>query len=151
MAALTTTYTLGGITFNNTTPDGDGITWYATLKGWNSLPMRQQFLDRVGGPGQIPVESFGQSRLLTLAGVARCTTWAAYWTARNRIEADLNFDIVDGTLVVNEAAPKQAAVRRSGEPLIERIEDTYDVEFSLAFIATDPRKYATAATVTVLA
>jgi hypothetical protein len=149
--ATTTSYTLGGITFNNSVPDADGVVWYATLKGWNAVPMRQQFLDRVGQGGQILVESHPQSRLLTLAGVGRCTTLVAYWAARNRLENDLNFDVVDGTLVVNEIVPKQASVRRTGEPLIERMEDDYDVEFSLAFVAVDPRKYATAATATVLA
>ena len=150
MPATTTTYTLGGITFNNGATDADGVVWYATLDGWNGTPMRQQVMERIGMAGQILTESFRSARHMTLKGTAKAETFAGYWAARNKVESALIFETTDGTLVVNESTPKQTTVRTEGEPLVERVEDTYLVDFSVGYVAVDPNKYAATATSTPL-
>lgn len=140
MSATTTTYTLGGVTFNNNTADGDGVMWFATLSGWNTTPMRQQVMERIGADGVIVVESHRSAKHLTLAGTAKATSLAGYWAARNKIENSLIFVTSTGTLVVNETAPKQISVYSEGEPLVARVQDTYMVEFSLGYLAPAPAK-----------
>lgn len=143
-----TTATLAGITFGGP-PDGNGVSYrLETVKGWTDTPgVRQSTEERVGVDGQILLESNFSGRALLIKGKIAAPTAAALWGQMNALTAALGGLVgANGTLVVNEPAPKQMAVRLAPPgAFVDPVSDQ-TAEFEIPLIAVDPFKYSVGST-----
>lgn len=143
---------LGGITFNTEVPDADGALWTCgEIVGWDSPPMRLQGLPPTGRHGQVAGQSLYGPRALVIPGTCAVDTRAAQEVARYKLAAATNLLGPTGTLVVNEVAPKQAAVMRSGNLRMKDWPGAHAFEFEAPLLAPDPRKLSTTLTTAAIA
>lgn len=144
MAAVNVT--LGGLSFNAATVDGNGAKWrIARIEGWDSPSVRQSLFDPTGVHGQVVAEILYGSRAIVLTGTCTTPSEAAYWLSHTALATATNSLAIPGTLVVNEPTPKQASVVRAGEVRMRPIGAYRGFEFEVPLLAPDPRKYATTA------
>ncbi|MFJ8016249.1 phage distal tail protein [Streptomyces sp. NPDC096339] len=131
--------TLGTLQLSNT--DSAGVQWTVTnLKGWHSAGVRAGYQPRQSDHGGWASPVYLDSRPITVEGLLSAPSTSARDAAIEQlIAAD---SLTDTTLSVAEAIPKQATVRRSGELLIELVNE-YSATYSALVTAADPRRYST--------
>ncbi|MFF2522226.1 phage tail family protein [Streptomyces liangshanensis] len=120
--------------------DDVGVAWFLQdLQGWDSSESRSEIQQREGDHGAWFTPVYLGERPITLGGTIIAQDRAALEEAmeRARVAAGLG----DTLLVVREAVPKQALVRRSGRPILQYVTDAIGT-FSLLVTAADPRRYA---------
>ncbi|MCA1841914.1 MAG: phage tail family protein [Actinobacteria bacterium] len=132
---------LGSVQFGAV--DEAGVAWRVGaegLQGWDSAEVRAEMAQREGDHGAWPAPVWLGERPVTVAGTITAPDRDALDAA---IEALLEAAALDDTvLVVHEAVAKQATVRRSGKPLVQRLTDRV-ASFSVMMTAADPRRYGT--------
>ncbi|MCA1218705.1 phage distal tail protein [Streptomyces sp. 8L] len=137
---------LGDIRFNEVAPDG--VYWYlATNDGWDSPDVRTTLTAREADHGSWMGPVYLAERVITLAGKFRAPDPATVDTAIAQLKAAAGLH--DTTLTVFESTPRQATVRRSGKPLMQRLTSRV-VDWSVQVTAPDPRLYATTETTAAL-
>lgn len=135
---------LGGIEMSTGVPDENGALWYVTeWDGWDSPGLRQSFLDPSGQHGQVVTEALLSSRSVTLTGVCKAPSEAAFWASYNRLLAATAGLGVEFDLVVSEDVDKRLGVVRGG-PVRNKIVGLGSFEWEVSLIAPDPLKYAVA-------
>lgn len=128
---------LGGVPLGGV--DDDGVAWVLqSFDGWDSPEVRAEMQQREADHGSWASPVYLGERPITLGGtiVAPDRTSLDEAMDRARVAAGLT----DTLLVVEEAAPKQALVRRSGRPILQYVTDNI-ATFSLLMTAADPRRY----------
>ncbi|MFE6866005.1 hypothetical protein ACFVFS_05575 [Kitasatospora sp. NPDC057692] len=123
--------------------DGAGVAWAVGkdgLRGWGGSAVRTQYSDRQADHGVWAGRTYMGARVITLAGTITAPDAA---TLDEAVEQLLEAASLDDTLLtVGETIPKQAVVRRSGEPLVDPETDRI-ARFSVMLTAEDPRRYST--------
>ncbi|MFJ2174324.1 phage distal tail protein [Streptomyces sp. NPDC087851] len=130
---------LGGLPLGSA--DGQGVAWILQeMQGWDSPEIRAEVQQREADHGAWFTPGYLGERPITLAGVIIAPDRTALDDAmeRARVAAGLS----DTLLVVQDAVPKQAIVRRSGRPALQYVTDT-KATYSLLMTAADPRRYET--------
>lgn len=121
--------------------DAQGVAWtLQTLDGWDSPDVRAEFTEREGDHGAWASPVYLGARPITLAGTIIAPSQPLLEQAMDQLRTAAGLD--DTTLTVWENVPKQAAVRRSGKPLMQYITDTV-ATYSVMVTAADPRRYGT--------
>lgn len=110
------------------------------IDGWDGSSVRVTQSDRQQDHGVWLAPTYLGDRPLTLTGTISAMSQADLDTAIDQLLAACS--LTDTTLVVNDSTPRQATVRRSGKPIIQRITDTL-ATYSLLMTAADPRRYET--------
>lgn len=137
---------LGQLRFNEVAPDG--VYWHcATNDGWDSPDVRTTVTAREADHGSWMGPVYLAERVITLAGKFVAPTPAAVDTALAQLKAANS--LTDTTLTFFESTPRQATVRRSGKPLLQRLNDIV-VDWSVQMTAPDARLYATTETTATL-
>lgn len=142
------TLTLGSLpTFNDGTPDSNGVEWWVEeLTGWDSPDLREDTSPRGFRHGLIRGTSYYGGRPLGLRGALVGTgDIADLRAAVAALAKATDLTSSDATLTVLESPSKQCAVRRSGRLAINWDSPSL-ARFDLALLAVDPRKYATSTT-----
>lgn len=135
----TPTMDLGGIPLNQL--DDLGIQWYVkSLVGWTSPAVRPAIADRSGDQGSYQGQFLHGPRAITILGTFIAPDEDSMRDARERLAGVTN-TLADIPFTVNERFPKYATVRRAGELRMSPI-GKLAVEFQIALIAADPRKYS---------
>ncbi|MFI9331886.1 hypothetical protein ACIGZJ_30645 [Kitasatospora sp. NPDC052868] len=122
--------------------DAAGVAWTVAkdgLRGWAGAAVRTQYTEREGGHGVWAGPTYLGARVITLAGTITAPSLAALDAAAEQLYAAVS--LTDTTLSVAETIPKQATVRRSGEPLVDYETDRI-ARYSVMLTAEDPRRYA---------
>lgn len=131
--------TLGDVALG--TVDAQGVAWnLQTLEGWDSPDVRAEFTEREADHGAWASPVYLGSRPITLGGTILAPSQALLETAMDQLRTAAG--LTDTLLTVWETTPKQAAVRRSGKPLMQYLTDT-QASFSVLVTAADPRRYST--------
>ena len=131
--------TLGDVALG--TVDAQGVAWnLQTLEGWDSPDVRAEFTEREADHGAWASPVYLGSRPITLGGTILAPSQALLETAMDQLRTAAG--LTDTLLTVWETTPKQAAVRRSGKPLLQYLTDT-QASFSVLVTAADPRRYST--------
>lgn len=121
--------------------DSDGTAWFLqTLEGWDSPEVRAEFTDREADHGAWASPVYLGSRPITLAGTIVAPSQDLLEAAMERLRAAAS--LTDTVLTVWETVPKQAAVRRSGKPLVQYVTAS-TATYSVMVTAQDPRRYST--------
>lgn len=133
------TVQLGGLRLNEV--DEAGVYWYcATTDGWDSPDVRTTVTAREADHGSWMAPVYLAERVITLAGKIMAPDMPSVDTAIAQLKAAAG--LTDTVLTVFESTPRQATVRRSGKPLMQRLNDVV-VDWSVQVTAPDPRLYAT--------
>lgn len=123
------------------TVDAAGTAWHLKeMEGWDGSDLRAEYSAREADHGAWAAPVYLGQRPITLTGLIEAANLAALDGAAEQLLAACA--LTDTTLVVYEAIPKQAVVRRSGKPLVRHVTDRI-AEFSLLVTAPDPRRYST--------
>jgi hypothetical protein len=141
--------TLGGITFDGSTADGDGIIWCAEMiGGWHDgTPIDSSTLPLPYGDTITAVHERG--RALTLTGSAWNSSGGRlgdlWFRAERSLKEAMRFEYLPGLLVVTEPEiALQAYVRRVTDRIRVRRRGKLNVaEFEVPLLAPDPRRYDT--------
>jgi hypothetical protein len=121
--------------------DSSGVAWsLGALEGWDSPEVRSTLSDRESDHGSWYAPVYLGSRPITLTGVITAPDLPTLDAAIEQLIAAVSF--TDTVLTVNETIPKQATVRRSGKPIIQRATDRI-ANYSILLTAPDPRRYST--------
>lgn len=121
--------------------DANGVAWYLqTMEGWDSPDSRSEFTDRESDHGAWASPVYLSSRPITLGGTIVAPSRDLLEDAMEQVRVAAS--LTDTVLVVAEAVPKQATVRRSGKPLMQYITNT-KATYSVMMTAADPRRYST--------
>jgi len=123
--------------------DGNGITWVLKkVTGWDSPPAVGAVVQRAADHGGWPVPQYYGPRLIVLDILASAPDQATRDLARALFQQVIPISDL-ATFVYNEPIPKVAYVRRNAEAQVAETYPTLvDVEFQVALVAPDPRKYA---------
>lgn len=134
--------TVGGLTFVG----GEGAATYTIgddgLKGWfvGGTSMRREYVDRPNQNGQFPTPGYLSGRIITLSGLVRATSEAAFEAALDTLDA-LLADGSDDTLTVTTAAGgSTATVSRYGEPQLKIVVWGSVAEYQIQLWAPDPTR-----------
>lgn len=134
-----TTVSLGGLLLGAV--DSSGVAWtLTTLDGWDGSDVRATFTDRQQDHGSWAAPVYLGARPITLTGTITALDGPTLDGAIEQVLAACA--LTDTVLVVNETIPKQATVRRSGKPIIQKVTDRI-ATYSLLVTAADPRRYST--------
>lgn len=120
-----------------------GVAWRIGadgLQGWDSAEIRADYTPREADHGAWASPLYLSERPITLAGTIVASTADALDLAADRLLESVALE--DVLLVVYDAIPRQAWVRRSGKPLL-RYETDLAANYSVMVTAADPRRYAT--------
>jgi hypothetical protein len=131
---------LGSIQFG--LADSNGVAWRIGtdgLQGWDSAEIRSTVTQRQSAHGAWMGKTYLSERPITLAGTIVAPTASLLDGAVEQLLAVVPLDDFT-TLTVYESTPKQAAVRRSGKPIVKHETDTV-ATWSLLVTAPDPRRY----------
>lgn len=121
--------------------DSSGVAWtLTTLEGWDGSDVRATLTDREQDHGSWFAPVYLGARPLTLTGTITALDGPTLDGAIETMVAACAFN--DTVLTVNESIPKQATVRRSGKPIIQKVTDRI-ATYSLLVTAGDPRRYGT--------
>ncbi|MFF7991775.1 hypothetical protein ACFZDG_18520 [Kitasatospora xanthocidica] len=123
--------------------DAAGVAWTVDkegLKGWSGAAVRTQYSDREADHGSWAGPTYLGSRVITVTGTVTAPDLATLDAAAEQLYAAAS--LTDTVLTVAETTPKQAIVRRSGEPLFVPETDRV-ARYSLMLTAADPRRYST--------
>jgi hypothetical protein len=124
--------------------DAAGVAWRIGadgLQGWDSPEVRSTVTQREAADGAWMSPSYLGERVITLGGTMTAPSVGAADAAVEQLLAAVPLRDFT-TLTVYESIPKQAAVRRSGKPVVKWETDTV-VTWSLLVTAPDPRRYGT--------
>ena len=128
---------LGGVTLGGV--DDNGVGWHiAKLDGWYAPATRTQISQREADHGAWMGPVYLGERPITLTGVIDAPNSATLEDAVEQLLAACA--LTDTTLTVWETIPKQVTVRRSGDPVIDRL-GAAAASYSLLVTAEDPRRY----------
>ncbi|MEU9349025.1 hypothetical protein AB0D74_48295 [Streptomyces sp. NPDC048278] len=131
--------TLGTLTLGAV--DANGVAWFLqTMEGWDSPESRSEFTDREADHGAWASPVYLSSRPITLAGTIVAPSQDLLDDAMDQLRAAAG--LADTLLIVSETVPKQAAVRRSGKPLMQYVTGS-TATYSVMVTAADPRRYST--------
>ncbi|MET9479885.1 hypothetical protein [Streptomyces sp. NPDC006638] len=120
--------------------DESGVAWVLQdLQGWDSSEARAEVQQREGDHGAWFTPVYLGERPITLGGTIIAQDRPSLEAAMER--ARVAAGLTDTLLVVQEAVPKQATVRRSGRPILQYQTDAI-ATYSLLVTAADPRRYA---------
>jgi hypothetical protein len=123
--------------------DSNGITWLLKkVEGWDSPPAVGSVVQRAADHGGWPVPQWFGPRLITLTVMASAPDQATRDMARALLQQAVPIsDLAE--FQYDEPIPKVAYVRRNGSAQLgETYPSLVDVEFKIALVAPDPRKYA---------
>lgn len=142
------TVTLGGLTFDCETVDGDGITWnWSELDGWWDGSDVDPSISEVI-VGSLITSAHEKGRALTLKGSAHGLAAGSlgssdYFTAQRDLLQAMRLVHIPGTLVVAEPnLTLRASVRRVGRVRVRRLGEHGVLEFEVPLLAEDPRRYS---------
>lgn len=122
--------------------DANGTNWVIiSVQGMDGAPTSGGIVQRAGDHGAYAPPAYYAGRPITLTVQATATSQALRDVARAALAAAVPVSDL-ATLRIDEPAPKQLLVRRSG-PLTETYPTLVDVVFTIGLIAPDPRKYST--------
>lgn len=124
--------------------DANGVTWLLkSVTGWDGPPTVGQVVQRSADHGGWASAQYYGPRLLTLDVLASAPDQATRDLAKQQlVQAVPVSDLA--VFTYNEPTPKVAYVRQNGGANIAMTYPTLcDVEFQIALIAPDPRKYST--------
>ncbi len=139
--AGTVVVTLGDIEYN-CEADERGTKWAVSeIDGWDSPDVRSPNLARPGRDGLLFGEWFYGGRLLNLRGAFLARDCNEALIARTRLADNTDYVHEFATLEVDEEVARVVEVKRAGRLLIRQTHERY-VEFEVALLARDPRKYA---------
>jgi hypothetical protein len=117
------------------------VAWFLQgLEGWDSPDIRAEFTERESDHGSWASPVYLGSRPITLTGTVEAQSRSALQVAMEQLYTAAGLG--DTTLIVWEAEPKQATVRRSGKPLAQYVSDRV-ATYSVMVTAADPRRYST--------
>jgi Phage tail protein len=126
---------LGGV-------DETGTSWLLEqVQGWDGPDTSGQVIQRSADHGGWAAAQYYAPRLLTLTVLASSPNQAARDMARAKLQQAVPVNDL-ATFTYGEPVSKQVQVRRTGK-LTETYPTLTDVEFQVALVAPDPRKYAT--------
>jgi hypothetical protein len=123
--------------------DSSSVAWRIGadgLQGWDSAEVRAEYTPREADHGAWASPVYLSERPITLAGTIVASTADALDLAVDRLLESVALE--DVLLVVYDAIPRQAWVRRSGKPLVHYETDLV-ATYSVMVTAADPRRYAT--------
>ncbi|MFJ8109995.1 phage distal tail protein [Streptomyces sp. NPDC096132] len=119
--------------------DSNGVAWFLqSLEGWDSPDIRSEFTEREADHGAWASTVYLGARPITLGGTIVAPSRAALERAMETLRVAAS--LTDTVLLVGEAVPKRATVRRSGKLLIQYVTDTV-ATYSVLVTAADPRRY----------
>lgn len=123
--------------------DSAAVAWRVAadgLQGWDSAEVRVEYTPRESDHGAWASPLYLGERPVTVAGTIVAPSGPAL---DNAVEQLLEAVGLSSTLlVVYDATPRQAWVRRSGKPLVQYVTDRL-AQFSVMVTAPDPRRYST--------
>jgi len=146
LPAMTTgTWTLDGISFN-TGPDENGFSYMVKKhKGWTGgPPSRPELIDRPSDHGAYRSSNYDAPRVVELAGIARCTSWADRDALGDSLaglcrDPDLTYALTR----TERSRTLQAFVERTTGTDVTEMPDGFTVSFNISVIASETRKYST--------
>lgn len=144
------TMTLGGLAFNTGMTDTNGVGWLVNqIDGWDYATLRETNTGRSHDDGIYNDPAFFGQRSLVLHGYVVSLSAQAVMAAREQLHAALNVTRSLTPFVVNESPPKMCMVRQAGGSKDAWVPDFggMALQFQLALLAPDPRKYDPAPTV----
>lgn len=131
--------TLGSLALLAT--DSSGVDWVIEdVEGWSSAAIRSGMTDRQADHGAWASPVYLGSRPITLTGSIDAPDATSMDAAVEKLTAAVS--LTDTLLVVGDSTPKQVTVRRSGEPMVERL-GPFSAKYSILVTAADPRRYST--------
>lgn len=134
-----TTVSLGSLLLG--VVDSSGVSWTLTgLEGWDGSDVRATLTDREQDHGSYFAPVYLGSRPITLTGTITALDGPTLDAAIETMLAACSF--TDTVLTVYDTIPKQATVRRSGKPIVQKVTDRI-ATYSLLVTAADPRRYGT--------
>jgi hypothetical protein len=121
--------------------DDLGVEWrYTGLPGWDSPDVAETAENRTGSDGMWDALNYAGGRIVTIDGHMKAPDAAALDAAMDRLAGAVPIRGRMVTLTVQESTPKQISARRSGRLMTNKLTDVV-AEYSVALLATDPRKY----------
>lgn len=147
-----TSLQINGLLMDEADADSDSIVWcWGEIEGWWGAPDTDTNLAQQVA-GQAVTANRHRGRALTLSGIARHVSESvalgeSLWqTAARKLNGAVNLVETPGLLLVNEATPTQAYVRRVGRVRERRLGALHWYGFEVPLLAEDPAKYAQTAT-----
>lgn len=140
-----TVFTLGTITFNNGVADGDGITWYGYVDGWDTLENNVEDYARPGQHGGITTANQYAPRQMSVIGTGTYDTSSSlYYTAKQKLNANTNAltQFASSPLVITHTEDIVRRIECFRTSLRTQCKADVACEFELTVRCDDPRKYA---------
>ena len=140
-----TVFTLGAITFNNGVADGDGITWYGYVDGWDTLENNVEDYARPGQHGGITTANQYAVRQMTVFGTGTYEPDVSlYYTAKKKLNAESNAltQFASSPLIITHTEEIDRRIEAYRTSLRTRCQGDVSCEFELTVRCDDPRKYS---------
>jgi len=135
----TPTAKLGSLNLNQVDEHGCEI-WFSTIEGWDSPASSVEITQRVGEHGGYATAGFLTPRELTITGAVVAPDKEKLRDAKDRVNAASSLSEV--SLLINEfGLSRFVTVVRTGAVTWEDTPAPY-AKFTMALVATDPRKYS---------
>lgn len=132
---------IGTYQFNTGWTDANGTVFYiSSWSGWDSPNLRQSTSDVTNKHASSVLRSYQGSRQISVQGVFRSPSEAAFWASYNGLLGYLADPNVVTTFDVYETVPKRLNVVRGGSIKID-LTGQCQGKFDIPLIAGDPLKY----------
>jgi hypothetical protein len=141
------TCTFGGFTLGQT--DNLGVeAYFVALDGWGAPQSTAQAVQKAASDGAFATPAYFQARAFTITGALVAASRPALVAAFDRMQAAATIN-PQNVIIVNGGAYRYCIAQRQGEIAVTDETDVY-IEFTIQFLAVDPRKFGTSVVTSTL-